>query len=44
MGSFCNVLPPLSCRSYYQKDVKHLGAQMSNGKLTPNMTLAVINV
>ncbi|ERF74980.1 hypothetical protein EPUS_08521 [Endocarpon pusillum Z07020] len=30
--------------SYYQKDVKQLGAQLSNGKSTLNMTLAVINV
>jgi Fungal N-terminal domain of STAND proteins len=30
--------------SYYQKDVKQLGAQLSNGKSTLNMTLAVVNV
>jgi Fungal N-terminal domain of STAND proteins len=30
--------------SYNQKDVKQLGAQLSNGKSTLNMTLAVINV
>lgn len=30
--------------SFYQKDVKQLGAQLSNGKSTLNMTLAVINM
>ncbi len=30
--------------SYYQKDVKQLGAQLRNGKSTLNMTLAVVNV
>ena len=30
--------------SYYQKDVKQLGVQLSNGKSTLNMTLAVVNV
>lgn len=30
--------------SYYQKDVKQLAAQLSNGKSTLNMTLAVVNV
>ena len=30
--------------SFYQKDVKQLGEQLSNGKSTLNMTLAVVNV
>ena len=30
--------------SYYQKDVKQLGAQLSNGKSTLNMVLTVVNV
>ena len=30
--------------SFYQKDVKQLGEQLSNGKSTLNMTLAVISV
>ena len=30
--------------SYYQKDIKQLGVQPSNGKSTLNMTLAVVNV
>ena len=30
--------------SYYQKDIKQLGAQLCNAKSTLNMTLAVVNV
>ena len=30
--------------SFYQKDIKQLGEQLSNGKSTLNMTLAVVNV
>ena len=30
--------------SFYQKDVKQLGLQLSNGKSTLSMTLAVVNV
>ena len=30
--------------SYYQKDLNQLGVQLSNGKSTLNMTLAVVNV
>ena len=30
--------------SFYQKDIKQLGLQLSNGKSTLSMTLAVVNV